>query len=324
MEDNNMSENLLSLEDQAALSKLHRKLHLLRDLATAVVKGFKAGLYLYGIGGIGKSYTVLDQLRRLEAPYVLWNARMTAKGLFLGLKQSPDAVHVLEDMERLTKDADAQGVLRSAMWAQPGCERVVTWTNATEGPQRFVFRGGLILISNRPMADMPELRALATRIEVHMLDATDAELTAMMRELASRGYRHQDKVVIGPQECLEVTEQLLQECRAAGCPLDLRLQQKCFQTYLQWESDWSSTDWRDLIAASVRAAAHHFRHEANTLPREARRSQRRNILREILSETKDVKQQEDQYRARAKGSRADFFRRKREIDTGDFDGEDAA
>jgi hypothetical protein len=319
-----MSEHHLSLADQAALSACDRKGDLLRDLITAVVKGFKFGLYLYGVGGIGKSYTVLDHLRRLEAPHVLWNARMTAKGLYVGLKHSPDAVHVLEDMERLTKDADAQGVLRGAMWAQPGHERVVTWTNATDGPQRFVFRGGLILISNRPMADMPELRALATRIEVHMLDVTDAELTALMRDLASRGYTQQDKVVIGPQECVEVTEHLLQECRAAGCPLDLRLQQKCFQSYLQWESDWSNTDWRDLVSASVRAAAHHFRHEANTLPREARRKQRRNILREIMSLTDDPQQQEKLYRERTNMSRADFFRRKREIESGEFDEEDAA
>src|SRR6185312_729738 len=100
---------------------------------------------------------------------------MTAKGLFLAMKHSPDAVHVLEDMERLTKDADAQGVLRSALWTQPGHDRVVTWTTATEGSQRFIFRGGLILISNRPLANMPELLALATRIEVHQLEVTDAE-----------------------------------------------------------------------------------------------------------------------------------------------------
>lgn len=68
-------------------------------------------------------------------------------------------------MERLTKDPDAQGVLRSALWSQPGHDRVVTWTPATGGPLRFIFRGGLILISNRPPADLPEVRALATRTD---------------------------------------------------------------------------------------------------------------------------------------------------------------
>jgi hypothetical protein len=297
---------------------------VLRDLVTAVAKGFKTGLFLYGSGGVGKSFTVLRHLESLQACFQLYNSRMTAKGLFLTLKHAPDALHVLEDMERITKDADAQGVLRSALWAQPGHERAVTWTTATDGAQRSVFRGGLVLISNRPLADMPELRALATRIEVHRLDVTDAELTALMRDLASRGYRQLDKVVVGPEECLQVTEHLLRECRAAGCPLDLRLQQKSFQTYVQWESDWSNSHWRDLVAASVREATHHFRHESNTLPREARRTQRRNILREIISQTDDVKEQEKLYIKETGASRADFFRRKREVETGDFDEHDAA
>ena len=249
---------------------------------------------------------------------------MTAKGLFLSLQRAPDAVHVMEDMERLTKDADAQGVLRSALWAQPGHDRVVTWTTATDGVQRFPFRGGLILISNRPLGDLPELRALATRIEVHRLEVSDRELIALMCDLATKGYRHMDKVVIGPEECLQITEHLLRECRSAGCPLDLRLQQKSFQTYLQWEADWSSCHWRDLVAASVREATAHFRNESNTAPREDRRTRRRNALREIIEKTADAKEQERLYTEQTGASRADFFRRKREVETGDFDEDDAA
>ena len=184
---------LLTAGDLDALAGVERKLQVVRDLTTGVAKGFKHGFYLHGAGGYGKSYTVLDCLRQLEVPYQLSNSRMTAKGLFRALKHAPDAIHVFEDMERLTKDADAQGVLRSAMWAQPGHERVVTWTTATDGPERFVFRGGLILIGNRPLADLPELRALATRIEVLRLEFTETEQTARMRELAGRGYRLQGK-----------------------------------------------------------------------------------------------------------------------------------
>lgn len=320
-----MSDNLLSpSRGESALASLGQKTQVVRDNVTAVAKGFKTGFYLYGTGGVGKSHTVLRHLESLDVCYRLYNSRMTAKGLFLALKHAPDAVHVLEDMERLTKDADAQGVLRSALWAQPGHDRTVTWTTAIDGQDRFVFRGGLILISNRPLADLPELRALATRIEVHRLDVSDAELAALMRDLAGRGYRQHDNLVVRPEECLQVTEHLLRECRAAGCPLDLRLQQKSLQTYLQWEMDWSDSHWRDLVAASVREATHHFRHESNTMPREARRTQRRNVLREIIRRTGDVREQERLYSDQTGASRADFFRRKREVETGEFDEHGAA
>jgi hypothetical protein len=320
-----MNENVpFEAGDEKHLANLEAKFQVVRDHVTAVAKGFKNGLFLHGNGGVGKSYTVLQHLEHLQACYRLYNSRMTAKGLFLELKHAPDAIHVLEDMERITKDGDAQGLLRSALWTQPGHDRVVTWTNATDGAQRFVFRGGLILISNRPLADLPELRALATRIEVHRLEVSDAELTALMRKLAGQGYRQQDKLVIEPQECLEVTDHLLKECRAAGCPLDLRLQQKSFQTYLQWDMDWSNSHWRDLVAASVREASHHFRYESNTMPREDRRKKRRNVLRDIISQTGDVKEQERLYAEQTGAKRADFFRRKREIEAGDFDEHDAA
>jgi hypothetical protein len=305
------------------LTTLERKLQLVRDLTTAVAKGFKTGLYLYGQGGVGKSFTVLQHLKSLEAPVILYNARMTGKGLFLSLQHAPDAVHVLEDMERLTKDADAQGVLRSALWAAPGHDRLVTWTTATDGKMEVNFRGGLILISNRPLADMPELRALATRIEVHRLEVSESELVALMRELASKGFHHRDKHLLGPEECLQVTEHLLKECRSAGCPLDLRLQQKSFQTYLQWDQKWARSHWRDLVASSVREATHHFNHESDALPREDRLTRSRNILRAIVTEEDDAKEQQRLYREQTGYSRADFFRRKREVETGEFDEQDA-
>lgn len=309
---------------QSALASLERRLHLVRDHVTAVGKGYKTGLYLYGTGGVGKSYTVLRHLERLEIPYRLYNSRMTAKALFLTLMNAPDAVHVLEDMERVTKDPDAQGVLRSALWSQPGHERVVTWTTATDGGVRFTFRGGLILISNRPLADLPELRALATRIEVYHLDVPEDELTALMRELASKGYSENGRPVLSPEECVLVTERLLKECRVAGCPLDLRLQQKAFQTYRQFAADSSVLHWEDLLAASVREATCHFRHEMNTATPEARKAQRRNAVREVTALAADAKDQERAYAERTGASRADFYRRKREVESGEFDAMDTA
>ena len=321
-----MSSTLLIPEaDDNPLNSLRKKLQLLSDLVIAVIMRFKYGLFLYGGGGIGKSFNVLRILKEHETPYQLFNGRMTPKGLFLALARAPDAIHVLEDMERLTKDPDAQGVLRSALWSQPGHDRVVTWTTATDGAQRFTFRGGLILISNRPLADLPELRALATRIEVHRLEVTEAELTAQMRHLASQGYQQDGKAVLGPEECRQVTEYLLRECRTAGCPLDLRLQQKSFQTYLQWRNEYCHCDWRDLVAVSVREATHHFRHESNPLSREARIAQRRNALRDLMRDFPgDVKQQEERYMKQMGKSRADFYRRKQEVESGEFDESDAA
>ena len=48
-----MNNELLSeAADENALASLEKKLQVVRDLVTAVAKGFKTGLFLYGSGGI--------------------------------------------------------------------------------------------------------------------------------------------------------------------------------------------------------------------------------------------------------------------------------
>src|SRR6516225_5140582 len=170
----------VSEAESEALISLDRKLRLVDDRVAAVVRGYQTGLYLCGARGLGKSYSVHRQLQLLDCDYRTFNSRMTALGLFRALEMAADAIHVLEDMERIVNDRDAQGVLRSALWSQADRERVVTWTTSA-GEQRVTFRGGLIMLANRPLGDLPKLRALASRIAVHKLEITDAEMAAHMR-----------------------------------------------------------------------------------------------------------------------------------------------
>src|SRR5437867_3974952 len=102
----------LSARDRAHLATLETKLQLVRDYVGQVAGGYTTGLYLFGEGGIGKSFTVLQELDRLKADYKLFNSRMTGRGLYNALEKFPDSVHVLEDMEQITRDRGAQGVLR--------------------------------------------------------------------------------------------------------------------------------------------------------------------------------------------------------------------
>jgi hypothetical protein len=55
--------------DAQALVELDRKLKLLNDRVTGVVRGYHTGLYLYGTGGLGKSYHVFRQLEALACDF---------------------------------------------------------------------------------------------------------------------------------------------------------------------------------------------------------------------------------------------------------------
>ena len=304
-------------------ASLQQKEALIGDLVAGVARKFKTGLFLHGSGGTGKSYLVLKRLQELCIAYLLFNSRMTGKGLFSVLKDNPDALIVIEDVERITHDPHAQGVLRSALWSQPGHERIVTWTTASEGVVSVPFRGGIIMISNRPLANLPELQAMATRIETLQVIVTAGEMEARMLDIAAAGLRQDGAVLLDPEACREVTEYLLDECRRAGCHLDLRLQQKAFQTYRQWDQKYSANHWKDLVTASVQETATQFRHEPDLSSPEERKRVCRNAVRQIVATVKGGRDQEDAYRKLTGGSRADFYRRKREVETGEVDPEDA-
>jgi hypothetical protein len=303
--------------EAAALASLDNKLKLVADRITAVVSGKSTGLYLCGAGGLGKSYTVVRQLQKLEADYRIFNSRMSGKGLFRALEKYPNSVHVLEDMERLTNDRDGQGVLRSALWSQADQERVVTWTTS-EGEQRFSFHGGVIMLSNRPLADLPELRALATRISVFKLEVSDAEMVGQMRRLARNGWtRYQHR--LDAEQCQEVAEFVIRECRQAQCPLDLRLFDNSCMDYLLWESNEASCHWHDLVASRVRQAAAHFRHEVSLLSAEERQAKERDLVKAIMAQTEDLEERLQLWTGQTGKRKSTFYTRKRQVESGEFD-----
>ncbi len=238
----------LSPDDREALDRLESKLAVVRDRTASVALGYTTGFFLHGEGGTCKSYTVLRELERLKADYKLFNSRMTGRGLFDVLREHPDSVHVLEDMERIHRDTMAQGVLRSALWGQHRSdrqERLVTW-NAHRCKLAFYFTGGIIMISNRPLDDLPELRALATRANPVLLRASNRELAALMRHVSAQGYCHHGSR-LKTEACLEVAEYIIRHCFSTNRNLDMRLLINSFSDRLQWEAGETTCGWRDMV-----------------------------------------------------------------------------
>jgi hypothetical protein len=240
-------------EDLRYLQDYEAKVQLVRDYVRGVALGYSMGFYLHGAGGISKSFTVLAELERLQANFRLFNSRMSGRGLFDSLRQYPDATHVLEDMERVTADKDAQGVLRSATWSQRTKEgrqkRVVTWATA-RGVESFVFDGGIIMISNRPLDDLPELRAIQTRISYLELVVSEEEIAALMRKVAGAGFHHRQQVMT-PEECLTVCDFLIAQSKSLLCHLAMRLLDNSFRDYLQHREGYSVSDWKALVSARL-------------------------------------------------------------------------
>jgi hypothetical protein len=243
---------MLSSADQELLAVLDARLGIVRDRTRSVADGLTTGFFLYGEGGVGKSYTVLSELDDLGADFKLWNGRMTGRGLFDVLHKYPNSVHVLEDIERIYRDSIAQGILRAALWGQEQDGRMVRRVTyeAHNFHAAFYFEGGIIITGNRPLHDLPELRAIATRINPMRLDVSNEEAAALMRSIALKGHRHGD-TVLDPAACLEVVEYIIGEIASATRNLDLRLLHTAFRDRLMWDRGKAETHWKILVKSSL-------------------------------------------------------------------------
>ncbi len=244
----------LTARDRTHLAGLNKKLQVVRDRVTGVATKRHTGLFLGGRGGICKSHTIEDELQQRGVPYKLWNSAVTARCLFDNLAEYPEAVHLIEDVEDLTSERRAVGVLRSALWGtrrnrEGQVERLVTW-NAHRASSEFVFTGGIIMTSNCELADLPTLKALKTRISWMHLRVTDEEIAALMRSVALDGYP-KDVNLLGPEECSEVVELIINESMRLNRRLDMRLMVNSFEDRLQADDLDAGCDWEDLVAARV-------------------------------------------------------------------------
>jgi hypothetical protein len=307
------------------LESLERKLQLIRDYTTRVALGLTPGLFVWGAGGIGKSYTVVRQLDALEANHQLLNSRVTGWGLFCHIEKYPAHVTLIEDAESMFGDRRAIGVLRSALDCQRRegddgpIERWVTWTgdvNARKS-KRVLYSGGIIVLSNTELPAGEDVSALKTRIPYIHLTATDEELRALMRSVAARGYALAGhKMTAG--ECAEVCEYIEQQMHMLSSRLSMRLLVNGYAAYIQWSAGLSGTHWHDMIRAEIREQAPQTFAEAVTVRRPRSRAERKaehqQIVREILDQTEDREERLRLWRDRTGLEQSAFYARKAEVE----------
>src|SRR5439155_3713593 len=96
--------------------------------------------------------------------------------------------------------------------------------------RRVCFRGGIVCITNRELHDDELLGAFKSRVHTLNYDPTDAQLGALMFEIAGRGCSG-----VPPNKAKGVAQYLLSELIRLDCPFDLRLfVNKAIPLFQQW------------------------------------------------------------------------------------------
>src|SRR5262249_17086040 len=148
----------------------------------------------------------------------------------------------------------------------------------------FIFTGGIIMIANKPLADLPESLAMKTRITCTHLRATDAERIALMRSVALRGFHHEGRS-IEPAACLEVCEFLIDQSRSLPRPLGMRMLINSLLDFLAWEECEVGCHWRDMVATRIKERPISFEVEPDLGAQAERKRRDVEIAREVAATT---------------------------------------
>jgi hypothetical protein len=302
----------------AYLAELKKRQAILRDYVRAVARTYATGLYLHGRPGTAKTYTVRAVLEQeIREIYVYLRGHLTPLGLFELIAANCDEVIVLDDIAAILKSDVALQILLSALEhpTTRDLSRIIKYRRQGE-EQRAAFRGGIVCISNRELRDDDLLGAFKSRVHTLNYDPSDAQLGALMLDIADRGWPISAvNPEIEPEAAHTVAHYLIGEMLRLSCPFDLRLFiNKALPTYQQWKDGEAESDWRDLITASIEEHLVAVRHSQEPpVSREARKEEEQAIVQEII---RDHAARDERVRAwikRTGKSERAFYRRLAEI-----------
>lgn len=235
----------LGFSDEELCASLARRLQLIRDYVRGVAGRFHTAAYLVGRPGTGKTFTVRQELERLEVSYVLKNSRITSLGLFRLIAEHPEEVIVLDDVSTVFSTPMALQILMAALDGTPGENREVCYKTA-EHDFACDFAGGIIAISNVPLHNDPLANAVRSRCVQLEHEPTDDEIEAFIRRLCRDGYKD-----LSAAQCREVADVLIEETRSNDRRLDLRHLNKSLEFRRQTEHGVAESDWQDLLKANL-------------------------------------------------------------------------
>lgn len=285
------------------MTTLEEKQGLLAHHVRLVARGMTNGLFAAGSGGVGKSKVIGETLAEEGVVPVVINSHITPLSLYQTLfEHRVDRVLWLDDCDSIYGNMQVLGLLRSALWGQPGEGRVVTYTSTQLAglPNQFEFGSRIIFTANSYPRRNEAFRAVLSRVDVYELVATNDELLELMEVMARRGFEG-----LPPTTCREVVDFI----RKAGGTrqLSMRLYEPSMRK-VKYALD-AGTDWRDLVRTQLDQLG---QTQGTPKPLDSKAHDQKCMALAVEKFPASGKAQEDFWREATGKSRASFFRAKRE------------
>lgn len=186
-------------EDEVKQSdfSINERFEFITELVNMVKDGVTPSMIVSGQGGLGKSFTVLENLEGMEemeslghsGDYLVIKGFSTAKALFRTLQTANGKLIIFDDCDSVLKDLMSQNLLKSAL--DSFGTRKITWNAESNDDleRSFEYTGKIIFISNLPYNKIPQ--ALVSRSYTIDLSMTTADKLERMEHILPDLVPHQ-------------------------------------------------------------------------------------------------------------------------------------
>jgi hypothetical protein len=299
-----------------ALRRLQTRLQVIQDRVRGVVDRDYTGFYLHGPPGTSKTFTVRSHLDRLGAAHQYHTGHLTPMGLYDLFAEHADEVIVLDDVGQIFDEKVALQLLLAGLGNQPGEVGRRTISYGRQADLRTVdFSGGVIFLSNLSLHRAGLLEALQSRVHCLHYDPSDEELAALMLSIALEGWTENGHR-LAPQECREVADFVILEAHRQGTRLDLRILDKGFRDYAQWQEERALTHWKDLVRFTIEQRLSDVQHPPGHPRSRANRKQAElRLVKDLVTRFPGARaRQIDEWKKMTGTSARTFYRRLEEVE----------
>ena len=205
----------------------------MEQLVDMVIGGVSPSCIITGQGGIGKTFTVIQELQKCgykDGEYIVVKGFTTPLGLYRLLHDNRHAIILFDDCDSAFKEPTSLNLLKGALDTTE--RRMISWNSsklADDLEPVFEFKGRIIFVSNIPLHGFDQ--TLISRSMIIDLQMSREEVLDRIQEIA-------EKIIPLPVDMRKDVIEFLRENKDSMSDLNIRTYIKVAKVRAHGKSDW--------------------------------------------------------------------------------------
>jgi len=267
---------------------IDKSFYTLNHYCKMICEGFATGLIVEGETGLGKSFHILNNLKKSGKEFVYCSGYTTALELYHFLYFNKDKIIFFDDTKNVFGNDVGLELLKSCLYSATGTRfvRYSTTSSKLKVPRQFIFNGGVIISVNQLDKNGEDMKAVIDRVLYQNISFSYQEKMRIIAELVKIPYKN-----LTLEQRNEVFDFIKDNTSEATENLNFRLLFKLYDIYL-----YDSIEFKRLGIKAIKVNKH------------------KELVIKVLADSNSIGEAQVKWCEKTGKSRRSFFRVKKEMD----------